>query len=78
MDPVSGQNVGSIMSVSLVGKKCVDCDSLTKSIFHLSPEEGIQKIQSLNLEGLIYTIDGRLIYTQGLQEKYSLTFAEEE
>ncbi len=66
------------MSVTLVGKKCVDCDSLTKSIFHLSPEEGIEKIQSLNLEGLIYTIDGRLIYTNGLTQKYGLIFAEEE
>lgn len=78
VDPASGENSGSIMSVTLVGKKCVDCDSLTKSIFHLSPEEGIEKIQSFGMDGLIYTLDGRLLYTVGLLERYGLVFGEEE
>jgi thiamine biosynthesis lipoprotein len=78
VDPLSWENRSSIMSVTLVGKKCVDCDSFTKSIFHLSPETGIQKIQEFQMEGLIYTLDGRLIYTPGMLEKYGLTFGESE
>jgi thiamine biosynthesis lipoprotein len=77
VNPLSGENKSEIMSVTLVGKKCVDCDSFTKSIFHLSPENGIEKIQELNMEWLIYTDDGRLIYTSGLLEKYGLVIASE-
>ena len=68
----------AIMSVTLVGKKCVDCDSFTKSIFNLAPDRGIEAIVSKGMEGLIYTSDGRLIYTRGLQEKYNIVFAENE
>lgn len=76
IDPLSGENKNTIMSVTLVGKKCMDCDSFTKSIFHLSPEEGVEKILSKKMEGLIYAKDGHLVYTKGLSEKYNLTFAE--
>lgn len=75
MDPLSGENKNTIMSVTLVGKKCVDCDSFTKSVFNLSPEAGLEKLRDQKLEGLLYTGDGRIVYTKGLEERYGLIFA---
>lgn len=78
VNPLSLDNENAIMSVTLVGKKCVDCDSFTKSIFHLPPKQGIGEIISRGMEGLIYTGDGRLIHTKGLSEKYGIVFADAE
>ncbi len=73
--PKTGTNNSPIMSVTLIGKKCVDCDSFTKSIFHLTPEEGIRKIHDYKLEGMIYDLHGNLFCSHGLIDTYGLIFA---
>lgn len=50
VNPFTGENENVIMSVTLVGSTCIDCDTFTKIIFHLPVLEGLKKIQENGME----------------------------
>lgn len=76
INPLTGGNENAIMSVTLVASSCTDSDGFTKSIFNAPASEGLRLIEQKGMEGLIFTVSGKLLYTKGLREKYRLDFFE--
>lgn len=64
------------MSVTLIASECAKTDGFTKSIFNAPVSDGLRLIEQNDMEGLIFTSSGQLLYSKGLQEKYELDFGE--
>ncbi|OIP54029.1 hypothetical protein AUK10_01735 [Candidatus Gracilibacteria bacterium CG2_30_37_12] len=76
VNPLTGGNENAIISVTLISPECASSDGFTKSVFNAPVSEGIRLIEQNNMEGIIFTTSGQLLYTKGLQEKYDLHFIE--
>ena len=78
INPITGENENAIVSVTLIAPECALADGFTKSIFNAPISEGLRLIEEHNMEGLIFTTKGQLLYTKGLREKYDFEFTETE
>lgn len=76
VNPLTGGNENAIISVTLISPECASSDGFTKSVFNAPVSEGIRLIEQNNMEGIIFTKSGQLLYTKGLQDKYDLQFME--
>lgn len=78
INPLTGENENTIISVALIAPNCTRVDGFTKSIFNVPVSEGLRLIEQNDMEGMIFTTSGEILYTKGLQERYHLIFAEME
>ena len=76
MNPLTGENENAIISVTLISPECASSDGFTKSIFNAPITDGIRLIEQNNMEGIIFTAAGQLLYTKGLEDKYDFQFME--
>lgn len=70
VDGHTEKNTDMVMSVTLIGQRCVDTDVFTKEIFHLEPQEWIKKIESNSMEWVIFAKDWKKYTTSGMIPKY--------
>lgn len=76
INPITSGNENAIVSVTLIASECAKTDGFTKSIFNAPVSDGLRLIEQNDMEGLIFTSSGQLLYSKGLQEKYELDFGE--
>jgi thiamine biosynthesis lipoprotein len=65
MDPRTGYSANKSISATVITKKGVDSDALSTTIFVLGPDEGMNMIEQLDVEGLIISEDREIYRSPG-------------
>jgi thiamine biosynthesis lipoprotein len=69
LDPKTGKSAGLVRSVTIIGPDGTSTDALTKGVFIVGWEKGVELIESLpGFETVIVDADGGLHYSKGLQQ----------
>ncbi len=67
VNPRTGKSPNGIMSVSVIGPEGFDTDPLTKTIFIMGHEKGLDLINSLpGFDAVVITDAGKVLYSKGL------------
>lgn len=67
INPKTGKSAHGLISVSVIGPQGFDTDPLTKTLFILGPEKGLEIINQLpGFDAVIITEAGKVLYSQGL------------
>lgn len=67
INPKTGKSAHGLISVSVIGPAGFDTDPLTKTIFILGPEKGLEIINKLpGFDAVIIAESGKVLYSQGL------------
>lgn len=69
LDPKTGLPAHGAWSVSVVAEEATITDGFSTGVFVLGPEEGIQLLENLGLEGIIVAKGGKIFKTQGLTDR---------
>ncbi len=70
INPKTGRSATAVHSVSVIGPDATTTDGLTKPVFILGPEKGMQLIDSIpGVDAVIIDAEGRMYYSSGLQNK---------
>lgn len=70
LNPRTGRSATGVRSVSVIGPDATTTDGLTKPVFILGPEKGLQLIESIpGVDAVIVDADGRMFYSSGLQNR---------
>jgi thiamine biosynthesis lipoprotein len=68
IEPSTGEPVGDVQSVTIVGPDAVITDALSTSVFVMGVDQGLRLIATLpDYEGVVIDAEGRLYYSDGLQ-----------
>lgn len=67
LDPTTGYPSAGIASISIVAPTGLEADAVSTAAFVLGREAGMALVRSLGLEAVMYTEDGQLELTGGLQ-----------
>ena len=68
LDPRTGKSASKVRSVTVIGPTATRTDALTKSIFIMGAEEGIEFINGIeDVDAVAVTPDGRVLYSKGLE-----------
>lgn len=78
VNPLTGENENTVVSVALIAPECAIADGFTKSVFNTPVLEGLRLMEQNGIEGMIFTDSGELFCTQRLEEKYGLGLADME
>lgn len=72
LDPDTGKSINNgLLSVSIIGKKSMDCDALSTAVFALGLEEGMELINSLNDTYAIFiTEDMEMHCSEGFEDRF--------
>lgn len=74
LHPGTGKSAHEIRSASVLGKSATITDALATSVFVLGIEKGLQLLNDIDdIEGVIIDQDGKLHYSKGLTQGYSLS-----
>jgi len=67
IDPKTGDSARKCRSVTIISGTATRTDALTKSVFIMGPEEGIEFIDSLSdVDAVAVAPDGKVFYSKGL------------
>ncbi len=67
IDPKTGDSARKVRSVTIISTSATRTDALTKSVFIMGAEEGIEFIDTLpDVDAVAVTPDGRVLYSKGL------------
>jgi thiamine biosynthesis lipoprotein len=66
LDPRTGASPGAVASATVVAPGAMLADALATAVFVLGPEEGLQLLNRLGVEGLVVTQDMECHETRGL------------
>ena len=66
LDPRTGASPGAVASATVVASGAMLADALATAVFVLGPEEGLQLLNRLGVEGLVVTQDMECHQTRGL------------
>ena len=70
LNPKTGRSATGVHSASVIGPDATTTDGLTKPVFILGPEKGLQLIESIpGVDAVIIDAEGRMYYSSGLQNK---------
>jgi len=70
LNPKTGRSAMGVHSASVIGPDATTTDGLTKPVFILGPEKGLQLIESIpGVDAVIIDDKGRMFYSSGLQDK---------
>lgn len=67
IDPTTGYPASGIASISIVAPTGMQADAVSTAAFVLGPEAGLVLVRQLELEAVMYTDDGQVQVTGGLQ-----------
>jgi FAD:protein FMN transferase len=68
LDPKTGKSASKVRSVTVIGPTATRTDALTKSIFIMGAEEGIEFINGIeDVDAVVVKPDGRVLYSRGLE-----------
>jgi thiamine biosynthesis lipoprotein len=68
INPKTGNSPDDVRSVTLISATATRTDGLTKTVFILGPEKGMEFVNSLpDVDGIIIAADGKVTYSKGLQ-----------
>ncbi len=67
LDPKTGYPADGIVSISIVAATGMQADAVSTAAFVLGPEAGLVLVRQLGLEAVMYTDDGQVQVTGGLQ-----------
>jgi thiamine biosynthesis lipoprotein len=67
IDPRTGKSPHAVRSATLISGTALRTDGLSKTVFILGPEKGIEFINSLpDVDAVIVAADGKVLYSRGL------------
>jgi FAD:protein FMN transferase len=67
LDPKTGKSARKVRSVTVIGPTATRTDALTKSIFIMGAEEGIDFINRIDdVDAVVVKPDGKVLYSRGL------------
>ena len=67
IDPKTGHSASKVLSATIIGPTATRTDGLSKTAFVLGPEECIKLIDRLgDVDAVLVTPDGRILYSKGL------------
>lgn len=67
LDPKTGRSPDALRSVTVIASTATRTDGLTKTVFILGPEEGINFINGLtDADAIVIAADGKVSYSKGL------------
>jgi thiamine biosynthesis lipoprotein len=70
INPKTGRSATGVHSASVIGPDATTTDGLTKPVFILGREKGLQLIESIpGVDAVIIDAEGRMFYSSGLQNK---------
>jgi thiamine biosynthesis lipoprotein len=70
LSPRTGKSPGSVRSVTVIGPTATRTDGLTKPVFILGPERGMDFIRRMgDVEAVIVDAEGRIHYSPGLEPR---------
>jgi thiamine biosynthesis lipoprotein len=67
IDPKTGDSARKIRAVTVIAPTATRSDALTKSVFIMGAEEGIEFINTLpDVDAVVVPLDGKVLYSRGL------------
>src|SRR5262249_39973612 len=72
LDPRTGQSANAVASATVIAPTAMLADALATAAFVLGPEDGIQLLERLGIDGLIITPSLEQYATQGMYSDYKL------
>lgn len=77
LDPKTGYPAESdLLCVAVLSEDATLADAFTTAVFVLGSEEGLALLKREGLDGLLVREDGKLLFTEGFQEKYAFSLKE--
>jgi FAD:protein FMN transferase len=68
LDPKTGRSPHAVRSVTVIASNATRTDGLTKTVFILGPEKGLEFINKLpDADAIVIAADGKVSYSKGLQ-----------
>ncbi len=68
IDPRTGHSASKVRSATIIGPTATRTDGLSKTAFVLGPERALEIYNRLDdIDAIIVTLDGRVLYTKGLE-----------
>jgi thiamine biosynthesis lipoprotein len=70
LDPLTGYPAEGLFAISVVSASGVDGDAASTTAFVLGPDAALAFAESMGLEAVMYTADGRIKMTPGLEGRF--------
>jgi thiamine biosynthesis lipoprotein len=70
LDPRTGQPARGLIAASIVAETGLDADAASTAVFVLGLEPGLQLLESMGLEAVLFTEELRIVVTEGLRPHY--------
>lgn len=70
LDPRTGRPATGLVAAAIVAPSGLDSDAVSTAVYILGLQAGLELLESLGLEAVLFTGDGQVVVTEGLRAHY--------